>query len=44
MQIMEAASLLRGTSLTITLVILFFFFQDSCARAKVVFSATMDNA
>ena len=30
MQIMEAASLLRGTSLTITLVILFFFSGFMC--------------
>ena len=42
MQIIVAAVLLRGASRTITLVI--FFFQDSNAIIKVVFSATMDNA
>ena len=41
MQIIEAAFLLRGASRTVTIT---SFFQDSCARPKVVFSATMENA
>ena len=41
MQIIEAAFLLRGASRTITIT---SFFQDSCVRAQVVFSATMENA
>ena len=41
MQIIEAAFLLQGASHTVTIM---SFFQDSCVRAKVVFSATMENA
>ena len=41
MQIIEVAFLLRAASRTVTIT---SFFQDSCAKARVVFSATMENA
>ena len=41
MQVIEAAFSLREASRTVTIT---SFFQDSCARAKVVFSATTENA